>query len=100
MTTMYKVEYGSPTPVEVQAEVPEYPNRDSNGDTTFKNTHFVDLDEAWDQHLREHRAGLSLGACRVQQLRDELRKRETELATEAIVYDAALKAYEEFKAVR
>jgi hypothetical protein len=96
MTKMYKVAYGSPYPVEVEAEIPSYPNRDSAGDTIYINTHFLDLGEAWKKHLAEHRAGLSLDSDRVVQLRSELLQQEHRLVETAIVYNAALRAYEKF----
>lgn len=36
MTTMFRVQYGTPRPVEVEAETPACPNRDSDGQTIFR----------------------------------------------------------------
>jgi hypothetical protein len=96
MAKMFKVVYGSPSPVEVEAEIPSYPHRDSNGDSIYENTHFLRIEDAWERHLAEHRAGLSLGASRVKYARQELSRHERELCDAALFYDAALKAHKEF----
>lgn len=97
MAKTFKVVYGSPSPVEVDAEVPSHPHRDSNGDAIYANTHFLKAEDAWKQHLAEHRAGLSLAADRVKWAREELSKLEGALCDAALFYDTALKAHEEFK---
>lgn len=97
MAKMFKVVYGSASPVEVEAEIPSYPHCDSNGDSIYKNTHFLNAEEAWEKHLAEHRAGLSISASRVKQSRDELSRRERELCDAALFYDAALRAHKEFE---
>jgi hypothetical protein len=96
MTTMWKVVYGSPAPVEVEADIPSFPHKDSAGDRIYENTHFLTLDKAWSHHIREHRAGLSLGASDVTEKRRRLLEAEHSLANVAIVYNAALRAYEKY----
>lgn len=96
MTKMWKVVYGSPSPVEVEAEIPSYPHRDSDGDQIFENTHFIERGDAWIKHVREHRAGLSLSARRLRDLREQTAIAERKLADEAVNYDAALKTFEKY----
>ncbi len=100
MTTMWKVVYGSSAPVEVQAEIPSYPNRDATGAQIFENTHFLDLDKAWKHHLAEHRAGLSLTSARVIEAREQLAKREASLTEAALFYNAALKSFDQFSGAK
>jgi hypothetical protein len=97
MTTMWKVVYGSPAPVEVQAQVPCWPNMDAAGDKIFDNTHFIDLEKAWERHLAEHRAGVSLSVSRLKEARAELARRESELCEASVFYEEALRAHDEFK---
>lgn len=97
MAKMFKVVYGSASPVEVEAEIPKYPHRDANGDAIYMNTHFLNAEDAWEQHVAEHRAALSLSAMRVADLRDELSKQERELCDAGLFYDAALKAHRKFE---
>lgn len=96
-TQMYKVVSGKPGPVPVMADLPSYPNRDADGDTIFENTHFLNLDAAWEYHLAEHRAGQSIAAGNLEYARAELEKREKLLCDAALAYSAALKAHEEYE---
>lgn len=96
MTKMWKVVYGSPAPVEVEAEVPCWPNRDEAGEQIFENTHFLSIEEAWPKHLAEHKAGFSNHATDVNYQRRLLEDREKHLIKASLAYDATLKAHKEF----
>ena len=79
LTKMYKVVYSKSEPVEVFAEIPLYSHCDSEGNQIFDNTHFTSLDAARKKTIAEHRAGMSLAATRVQDLRDQLKNAESRL---------------------
>lgn len=96
MTKMWKVVYGSPAPVEVEAEVPCWPNRDESGEQIFDNKHFLTLEAAWKQHLAEHRAGFSLAAGDVTEHRRTLADADKKLVNASLAYDATLRAHKEF----
>jgi hypothetical protein len=80
MTTMFRVQYGTPSPVEVEAETPACPNRDSDGQTIFENTRFLERANAWDYWVREHLAGLKLDSAKVEILRQQPAAAEKRLA--------------------
>lgn len=84
MTKMWKVAYGHGSPIEVVAKKPCWPNLDSDGTTIFENTHFTDEEKAWEQHEREHRAGLSLAADRLKHAKEEVALREKQAADAAV----------------
>jgi len=96
MTKMWKVVYGQPAPVEVQAKNPSYPHRDESGDQIFENTHFLDIDKAWVQHLAEHRASLSLAAQRAEDVEARLKAEGEKLCEASRFYNAAQNAFGEF----
>jgi hypothetical protein len=77
---MFRVQYGTPRPVEVEAETPAYPNRDSDGQTIFENTRFLERANAWDYWVREHLAGLKLDSAKVEILRQQPAAAEKRLA--------------------
>lgn len=96
MTKMWKVVYGSPAPVEVEAKLPSWPNHDESGEKIYVNTHFLTLEAAWPKHLDEHRAGFSLTASRVKEMRQQLAEYEAKLVDASLAYAAALKAHTQF----
>jgi hypothetical protein len=87
---MFRVQYGTPHPVEVQAETPAYPNRDSDGQTIFENTHFLERTKAWKCCVDEHLAGLKLDSAKVETLRQQLAAAEKRLADAALLYTQVL----------
>lgn len=97
MTKMWKSIYGKPEPVEVEAENPCWPNNDADGERIFVNTHFLELADAWERHIAEHRSGLSLAASDVRYEREKLAGLEKKLVEASLIYDAALKAFEKFR---
>lgn len=90
MTTMFRVEYGTPHPVEVEAETPSYPHTDSDRRTIYENTHFTDKAKAWGFCVREHLAALKLDSASVKELRQQLAKAEKRLADTAVLYTQVL----------
>jgi hypothetical protein len=96
LTKMYKVVYSKSEPVEVFAEIPLYPHCDSEGNQIFDNTHFTSLDAAWKKTIAEHRAGMSLAATRVQDLRDQLKNAESRLVEAALFHEAVRQANEDY----
>lgn len=86
---MYRVVYGEACPRVVAAEIPSYPHHDSEGTQIFENTHFLNLEDAWQKHMAEHKAGVILAARTVERLRAELRKAESSAADAAIAFRAA-----------
>jgi hypothetical protein len=98
MVTLYKVVYGSPVPVEVLADKgSQWPHSDTDGETIYKNTHFRNLNDAWKQHLAEHKAALSLAAAELVQARERVAAAEKRCADAGITCDVVLRAYDEFK---
>lgn len=97
MTKMWKVVYGVPAPVEVEAEKPCYPNVDSAGDQIFDNSHFLSLADAWTRHLAEHVAGFRLAGDAVEARRAGMVKLEQHLLEASLMYNAALKRHAEFE---
>ncbi len=61
---LWRIDYGTPRPVEVEAPDPWTAGRDhdSEGKTIYSNSHYSDLDLAWAALWCEVEAGLSLSA--------------------------------------
>src|ERR1700677_2767321 len=99
MVKLYKVKYGQPAPVEVEAdEGSSWPHSDADGETIFRNTHFRKIEDAWTQHLAEHRAGLNLASAKLVQLKAEVDAQQIKCADAGIFYCAVLNKFDEFMA--
>ena len=97
MVKMWKVVFGSPTPKEVECEIPKYPNEDSDGETISENTHFLELDDAWKEHLQDHEAAVKHDCGNVRRKRKELTELKSILIESTLALDAAKRAYEEYR---
>lgn len=75
---LHRVDYGTPHPVEVEAENPTYPNEDNDGLTIYENTHFADREKAWAYLLREVQAGAALRLRCLKQAERDMEKARTE----------------------
>ena len=71
----------------VQGE--SHPERDSEGETIYSNTHFQAPGEAWDRLLANADAGVKMGARAVESARLSLREAEQHAAQDAVNYAAA-----------
>lgn len=87
MSIMYRVDYGKPVPTAVECEMPEYPNKDADGNTIYENTHFGWEEDAREKLEAEQGAGVSLTTRRVTRIRVELDAAEKELVDAIIVLE-------------
>lgn len=95
---MFKVVYGKSSPVEVEAEIPEWPNLDADGEEIFENTHFLNVDEAWEKLLIETAAGVSLNAMSVIRIRKDLAEMEKKLVDATLIEFEVKGKYRELRA--
>jgi hypothetical protein len=100
MAKMFRVKWGIPHPIEVEAEIPEWPNKDADGNTIYENTHFLKAEDAWPVLLREHEAGVSLHCSQVNQLRHQLRKAESDLVEATLHNEAAIKKQRDWARIK
>jgi hypothetical protein len=79
---------GRPLP---RPEATNYPDKDSEGDTIYANTHFINKAEAWEWLHDDAAAHISLVASRIEQARSALRTAEQD-AADAVVREANIRA--------
>lgn len=89
---MYRVDPSQSSPVPVECPIPTWPNTDADGDTIYINTHFASIDEAWEKLQAEVDAGVSLGCCRVNELRRQLADAEKSLVDDTLQAQAVREA--------
>ena len=89
---MYRVDSKCSAPVPVECPKPTYPNRDADGEAIYINTHFASIGEAWERLQAEVDAGVSLGCCRVNELRRQLAEMEKRLVDDTLQAHAVREA--------
>jgi len=77
-----------------EVEGTSYPDKDSEGEQIFVNTHFTDPKSAWDALLSNAEAGVKLGAYEVMQCRQRLLEAEKRAAQDAVNYAKAKAGHE------
>lgn len=99
MVTMWRVDScytdREPEPHLVECEIPEYPNRDSDGRTICDNTHFQDKSHAWAQLLSEAQAGVSLTSAGVRSAERTLARAKEELCKRALFLNDVMRGIED-----
>jgi len=83
MIKVYTYDYHTACVVERECETFGYPNRCTNGETMYENSHFLTPREAWDKLVREIEAGMGLDASEREQARRRFDKATTALADAA-----------------
>jgi len=89
---MWKSVYEEPYVVEVECEVPEYPNTDADGDTIFDNTHFKTQGEALEEQKDQAIAGISLDTSAIKRAEENLFNAKERLCQSAVMFDFITKA--------
>jgi hypothetical protein len=84
----YKRKGDTPHPIEVDVEHLRYPEKDSEGDTIYENTHFATKVECWESIRQNTVAWVSLAGSRVAQAKAGLRAAEVEAANAAECFAA------------
>lgn len=95
---VWKGSDGMTAPEERECEVFGYPNRDSRGDTMYKNTHFRTEAEAWESIRESVQAGVSLTGHSVTYAKEQLRQVETQAAKAVEEFAVAMDGYRRFMA--
>jgi hypothetical protein len=93
MTKMFKWSHELATIVEVTAEKPFWPNRDSDGAEIFDNTHFLDEDGAWQYGLRNAKARVTLAGGMIARIRHEVEVANKEAADAVLELSQAEEGY-------
>jgi hypothetical protein len=73
---------GDIEPVPFECEVFGYPNKTTDGETMFINTHFLSEGDAWDSILSGWEAGVHIYTRLVEQAKADLAKYEAQLKEE------------------
>lgn len=89
---MYRADSKCSAPVPVECPEPTWPASDADGRTIYVNTHFASIDEAWERLQAEVDAGVSLGCCRVNDLRRQLAEAEKHLVDDTLQAQAVREA--------
>lgn len=97
MITVYYVDGSLVAPEPVECEKPDYPLRDAKGRVIYENSHYINVEDAWEALGKDVRSAVLFAARRVSDLRKQLE--ETERAAADVVVRAAAyqKGFEEFR---
>lgn len=82
---IYKIDLNTPHPIEQEVDAFGFPNLDADGKEQYLNTHFADIEKAWDALGVEIQALVSFRAHEVKRLRDELDQAEDKLVDAAVL---------------
>jgi len=93
----YRGTDGDVEPVEFECEVFGWPNKTTDGEMMFFNTHFRTEKEAWDSINRSWEAGVSLDANALQNARNDVAKWEKILADDVLKAQESKVKYEEWR---
>lgn len=74
-----------------------WPGKDSEGDTCFDNTHFLDMAKALEKLEREASAWVQLAGRNVADQRNKTKEAEFEAATAAAVFGEVKRAVRDFQ---
>lgn len=91
----WRTTYGESKPIAFECN--DSRDRDDLGRKQYDNTHFDTIAEAWERLLAETKAGLSLSAGRLRDLRKTIAGATQECADAGLVLDAVLKAHEDWE---
>jgi len=82
MTKGFRGSDGDIEPVPFECEVFGHPNKTTDGETMFINTHFLSEGDAWDSLLKGWEAGVRIYTRLVEQSKQELQNNEAHLKEE------------------
>jgi len=94
---MWRREPRNATIREVTAEIPEYPNKDSDDETIYLNTHFLTPEAAWKSCLDELDAGVRNEVSVVESLRRRLAEAEAKLVNRVLLHERARQNHQTFR---
>lgn len=95
----FRIDYPIPMPVGVECAVRGYPNYDADGKQQYENTHFDTEEECWNKLEVEAKAGVSLDARSVKQIRSQLHGAEQALVESALVLNEVFREREKARRV-
>lgn len=96
MLKVYRGSDGDIEPVELECEIYGYPNRTTDGEQMYDNTHFRTERAAWDSIRRSWRAGISLTASALKEARAHEEKLTRMLADETLKQQESEEKYKEW----
>ena len=83
---MWKRHKSEPRPIEVECEIPAYPNPDADGDKIYDHSHFKTEEDCWAAIERRVLASLSNLGAKVLECRARLVEAERAAGDKAAVY--------------
>ena len=94
---IYRGTDGDIEPIEMECDIFGYPNKTTNGETMFENTHFKTEAEAWKSILASVKAGIMLVGGGVRNAEEELGRLRKQAGDRAKAFEEAHMKYDVWK---